>query len=79
MDLIDLVQWPAMLATVVAAWLIASLERRRRTIGFWCFMLSNVLWIIWGLHASAWALIVLQVCLAALNIRGARKNAPDNA
>ncbi|HWV09333.1 hypothetical protein [Pseudomonas sp. GD03944] len=79
MDLIDLVQWPAMLATVVAAWLIASLERRRRTIGFWCFMLSNVLWIIWGLHASAWALIVLQVCLAGLNIRGARKNAPGNA
>lgn len=79
MDLIDLVQWPAMLATVVAAWLIASLERRRRTIGFWCFMLSNVLWIIWGLHASAWALIVLQVCLAGLNIRGARKNAPADA
>ncbi|MGE8496908.1 MAG: hypothetical protein ACN6O6_05310 [Pseudomonas sp.] len=79
MDLIDLMQWPAMLATVVAAWLIASLERRRRTIGFWCFMLSNVLWIIWGLHASAWGLIVLQVCLAGLNIRGARKNAPGHA
>jgi hypothetical protein len=66
-----------MVTTVVAAWLVASQSRRRRTWGFWWFLLSNVLWIVWGLHAHAYALIVLQVCLAALNIRGARKNDPD--
>ena len=76
MDLIDLLQWPAMLATVTAAWLIGSLNLRRRTVGFWCFLLSNLLWVIWGWHTSAWALIVLQVCLAGLNIRGVKKNAP---
>lgn len=79
MDLIDLLQWPAMLATVVAAWLIASLNLRRRMVGFWCFILSNLLWTIWGWHTSAWALIVLQVCLAFLNIRGVRKNDPEQA
>lgn len=79
MDAIDLLQWPAMLATVIAAWLIASLSLRRRMIGFWCFILSNVLWTIWGWHTGAWALIVLQVCLAILNIRGARKNDPEHA
>jgi len=78
-DLIDLLQWPAMLATVVAAWLIASLNLRRRMVGFWCFILSNLLWTIWGWHTSAWALIVLQVCLAFLNIRGVRKNDPEQA
>jgi hypothetical protein len=77
MGLLDLVQWPAMVATVVAAWLVASQSRLRRTWGFWCFLGSNVLWVIWALHTSAWALIVLQVCLAVLNIRGARKNDPD--
>jgi hypothetical protein len=77
--LLDWVQWPAMVATVVAAWLVASQSRRRRTSGFWCFLLSNVLWIVWGLHADAYALMLLQVCLAALNIRGARKNDPDAA
>jgi hypothetical protein len=35
---------------------------------------SNVLWIIWGLKDRAYALIVLQICLAFLNIRGAVKN-----
>lgn len=77
MDILDLVQWPATLATVVAAWLIGSLSQRRRTFGFWCFLLSNVLWVIWGWHAQAYALIVLQVCLAVLNLRGLKKNDPE--
>jgi hypothetical protein len=31
----------------------------------------------WGRHANANALVGLQFCLAALNIRGAPKNKPD--
>ena len=73
MDYLDLLQWPAMLVTVLAAWLIGSQQAPRRNIGFWVFLASNVLWIAWGLHAQAWALILLQVCLAAMNIRGAKK------
>ncbi len=44
----DLVQWPAMAVTVLAAWLVASTSKRRRNIGFWTFLASNVLWIAWG-------------------------------
>ena len=72
-DLLDLVQWPAMLVTVAAAWLVASRDPGRRNVGFWLFLTSNVLWVVWGWHTGATALIVLQVALAALNIRGARK------
>ncbi|KQQ55720.1 amino acid transporter [Pseudomonas sp. Leaf127] len=71
---IDLMQWPAMAITVLAAWFTGCKTPRQRMIGFWCFCLSNVLWVIWGLHASAWALIVLQVLLAGMNIRGYCKN-----
>lgn len=74
MNAADLVQWPAMVASVVAAWLVASQSDRRRSWGFWIFLASNVLWIAWGWHARAWALIALQVCLAGLNIRGVKKN-----
>jgi hypothetical protein len=74
LDWIDLLQWPAMVVTVLAAWLIGSLNPRRRTVGFWFFLLSNLLWVIWGWQAHAWALIVLQVCLALMNIRGVKKN-----
>ena len=77
MEWVALVQWPAMVATIVAAWLVASRHKRRRMVGFWVFILSNILWIVWGWHASAYALIVLQFALAALNIRGVLKNEPD--
>lgn len=73
MDL-DWLQWPAMAVTVLASWLVASRHRHRRRIGFWTFLLSNLLWIVWGWPAQAYALVTLQVLLAAMNIRGARKN-----
>ena len=69
-DWLDAVQWPAMAASIISAWLVASNAKVRRNIGFWCFLVSNVLWVAWGLHTSAWALIALQVALAALNVRG---------
>lgn len=74
MDYLDAVQWPAMAVTVTAAWYVSSLTKASRSIGFWCFLCSNALWIIWGLHTGAYALIVLQLCLAIMNIRGASKN-----
>ena len=62
-----------MVFTIAAAWLVASSKPRRRNVGFWMFLLSNGLWVAWGLHVDAIALIVMQVCLAAMNIRGAFK------
>lgn len=74
MDVINLLQWPAMVITLLATWLVASQSKGKREVGFWIFLLSNALWIIWGWHDSAYALIALQLGLIALNIRGVRKN-----
>jgi hypothetical protein len=71
---LDALQWPAMLLTVVGVWLVASRSARRRTIGFWVSLASNVAWSVWGVHAAAYALVALQVALAGLNLRGVRKN-----
>ncbi|RZL04352.1 MAG: hypothetical protein EOP36_00555 [Rubrivivax sp.] len=71
---LDAIQWPAMAVTVLAAWLVASASEKRRGLGFWVFLLSNALWIAWGLQAQAYALVTLQICLGFMNIRGARKN-----
>ena len=76
MDWLDLVQWPAMVITVWAAWLVASSLKPRRLLGFWIFLLSNVLWVVWAVYTHSWALVLLQVCLAAMNIRGAKKAEP---
>ena len=75
MDTLDLVQWPAMIITVAASWYVTSTNRQRRRVGFWLFLASNVLWVIWGIHARAYALIALQACLAIMNVRGEWKNA----
>jgi hypothetical protein len=75
MNGINLLQWPAMVVTIAAAWLVASESARRRNSGFWVFLLSNVLWTIWAVYAAAPALIALQLGLATMNIRGAVKTA----
>ena len=73
MNLLDAVQWPAMVVTLLASWLVASSQKRRRRWGFWVFLTSNVLWVVWGVHTDAWALITLQLGLAAMNVRGATR------
>ena len=70
----DFLQWPAMAASLAAAWLVASRSAGRRLVGFWVFLVSNVLWVAWGLHDDAWALIALQLGLAGMNVRGVLKN-----
>ena len=67
-----------MVVTIVAAWLIASPSKGRRVVGFWIFLVSNVLWIVWAWHVNAYALITLQLALAILNFRGVYKNDPSS-
>ena len=74
MDIWNLLQWPAMLATLGSTWLVGSTQKTRRMVGFYTFLVSNVLWIAWGWHDNAWALVALQVGLAGLNVRGVTKN-----
>lgn len=74
MDWLNVLQWPAMVITAIAAWFVASQRKFKRNWGFWLFLVSNALWIVWGAYDHAYALISLQFCLAFLNIRGALKN-----
>ena len=73
-----LLQWPAMVVTVLAAWFVASSRRGRRETGFWLFLASNVMWSVWGFFEQAYALVLMQLCLAFMNIRGSMKNAEQN-
>jgi hypothetical protein len=75
---LDILQWPAMVVTITASWLVGSQSKTRRNWGFWVFLVSNLLWVVWGWHAKAYALVVLQVALAVMNIRGVKKNEPKS-
>ncbi len=78
MGTLGFIQWPAFATSVAAAWFVASHSEHRRNLGFWVFLLSNLLWVIWGVHTGAWALVALQVCLSALNVRGLFKTEGHN-
>lgn len=73
-DALGFLQWPAMVATLAAAWAVASSQRGRRIVGFVVFLASNLLWSIWAVHTQATALLVLQLGLAAMNVRGLLRN-----
>lgn len=73
-DWLAWLQWPAMGASLLAAWLVASKQARRRKAGFWVFLASNAMWIAWGWQDGAYALIALNSCLAVTNVRGIVKN-----
>jgi hypothetical protein len=72
--LIDFLQWPAMIVTLCAAFLVGARHAHRRIFGFYTFIASNLLWIVWGVHDGAWALIALQLGLLAMNVRGIWRN-----
>ncbi len=59
---------------MVAVWLVGDQNKTDRRLGFWIFLISNVLWVIWGVHAHAYALVLLQCVLAGLNCRGIVRN-----
>ena len=73
MDYVNLLQWPAMVINILAVWLLTYQVKRMRQAGFLLSLLSNVLWIIWGWHVEAPAVLGLQFALAPINIRGVRK------
>jgi hypothetical protein len=45
------------------------------TKGFWLFLLSDILWVVGGLHDRAYALVFLQaLSVASQNVRGVYEN-----
>lgn len=63
-----------MAVTLAAAWWMGSKKPDKRILAFWLLIGGNVMWIAWGWGDEAWALIVLNVGLLAMNIRGIIKN-----
>lgn len=72
-EALPLLQWPAMVVTVTASWFVTSRYKGNRWLGFVLFLASNVLWTVWGVFSHATALVVLQVCLAVLNVIGIKR------
>jgi len=64
---IDLLQWPAMAVTVGASWLVASSNEKRRNWGALDLPAQQRVVVGVGWATQTWALVMLQVALAAKN------------
>lgn len=73
-DLLALLEWPAMLTSLAAAWWMASREKSKRILAFALLIAGNLMWIAWGWGDGARGLIALNAGLLALNVRGIVKN-----
>ncbi|PTR06048.1 hypothetical protein C8R32_1134 [Nitrosospira sp. Nsp5] len=62
-----------MVINILSVWMLTSQSKGKRHAGFLLSLLSNLLWVIWGWHVQAFAVLGLQIALATLNIHGVRK------
>lgn len=69
-----LLEWPAMLISLAAAWWMGSTKAKKRIVAFVLLIVGNLMWIAWGWGEGAWALIALNVGLMGLNVRAIMKN-----
>lgn len=75
--MIDLLQWPALVLSIIGAWLVGGRRANQRLAGFLLFLASNVLWSLWGLGIAAWGVVITQAFFTWTSIRGIRTNLND--
>ncbi len=54
--------------------MVASATRRGRLVGFWCFLISNLLLIFWGWLTGNWGIVAMQLAFTVTSLRGIRTN-----
>lgn len=67
-------QWPAMVLSVLGSWFVADASPSLRLLGFALFLAANVVWVAWGWHTRAWALVIMQAVFTVTSIRGVWSN-----
>lgn len=75
--MIDLLQWPAVVLSIIGAWLVGGSRPQQRLAGFLLFLASNVLWAAWGLGIAAWGVVITQAFFTWTSLRGIRTNYLD--
>lgn len=63
------VDWAAMVITFVAIYLLGNKRRE----GFACMIAANLFWVVFGVLAKSYAMIVANIGFAVMNVRGYMK------
>lgn len=67
-------EWIAAAWSVIGAWLVGSQDVHLRWFGFLLFLMSNLIWIGWGITIKAWPLVAMQCAFLVTSVRGVWSN-----
>jgi hypothetical protein len=65
-----LLDWPAMATALVGSYLVGNTAVRSRRWGFSLYLVSNLLWITWGLITGTMALTIMSLAFCYTSGRG---------
>ena len=63
------VEWLACFAGLIGAALLAMNNRYSKW-GFVAFLVSNLFWIVFGIHSEAWGLVTMQIGFTITSVLG---------
>lgn len=67
---VDVLQWLGAISSMIGALLVASPYAHIRRKGFFIWLVSNQLLIMWALITHAWGIALMQVFFLATSYRG---------
>ena len=73
--MLQVVEWIAVTLAFAGAGLVTSLGRRKRMVGFVCYLAANALWIGWAMYMGVFSQITMYAGFSALAIIGVWRNA----
>ena len=66
----SLLEWSAAAIALAGAWALGYKAAPVRLLGWSCFLMSNVLFITWGVLIGAVGFTVMQLCFLLTSVRG---------
>ena len=66
----SIIEWSAAAVALLGAWLLGYRPSVLRLAGWVCFLISNVLWGLWGLSVGAVPLVIMQGFFLITSVRG---------
>ena len=74
MNILFLSQYPALLTGILGAILVAGNSSRKRYWGFAIWIISDILWALFGISSNAPGLIIMQFIFIFTSTMGMRNN-----
>ncbi len=67
-------QYPALITGIIGAYFVSSTTSKKRYWGFFLWIISDICWALFGLSASGYGLVIMQLIFIFTSSRGMFNN-----